>query len=79
MLWIRNWYENIDYNWLGDRIIVHGHTPISKIFIKSMFEDLKKNQYLDIDAGCVFQRHGYGDLCAVDLTNQKLYFEKNLV
>ena len=29
MMWIRNWYQWIDYNWLGNRTILHGHTPIS--------------------------------------------------
>ena len=30
MLWQRNWYDDINYDWLGERIIVHGHTPVSK-------------------------------------------------
>ena len=27
MLWIRKWYDAINYKWLKDRIIIHGHTP----------------------------------------------------
>ena len=31
MIWIRGWYGNIDRDWLGDRIIIHGHTPTKLI------------------------------------------------
>jgi len=75
MLWIRNWYSDINYDWLKDRIIVHGHTPTSKSEIELMLDKLEYMQYLDIDAGCVFEYRGLGNLCAVDLTNRKLYFK----
>ncbi|MEM1122431.1 MAG: metallophosphoesterase family protein [Bacteroidota bacterium] len=75
MLWIRNWYDDINYNWLGNRTIVHGHTPIKKRELKKQFLDMPQTQYLDIDAGCVFSFRGLGHLCAVDLTNRQLYFQ----
>jgi serine/threonine protein phosphatase 1 len=28
LLWIRNWYDQINYEWLEDRTIIHGHTPM---------------------------------------------------
>ncbi len=76
MLWIRNWYDNINYDWLKNRIIVHGHTPTSKPEIELMLDKLEYLQYLDIDAGCIFNYQGFGNLCAVDLTNRKLYFKQ---
>ena len=80
MLWIRHWYAGIRYKWLGDRIIVHGHTPIQRQKIEIMLEHLDQQRYLDIDAGCVFWnfpvREDYGHLCAFDMTNRRLVFQK---
>ena len=81
MLWIRNWYEDFEdnraANWLGDRIIVHGHTPIPKEVTVSMFRKLGRKPVLNIDNGCVFaeKRPELGALCAYDMTNHQLYWE----
>ncbi len=75
MLWVRNWYNSIDYAWLGDRYLVHGHTPMPKNNIRQMFGQFAAIRVLDIDAGCVFDLPGYGHLCACDLSNRLLYFE----
>ncbi len=77
MLWIRNWYDQINRDWLGDRIIVHGHTPITRNQIESQFDILDTVPALDIDCGCVYPSPGMHELCAFDLTNHRLYFEKN--
>ncbi len=80
MLWIRHWHDGIRYKWLGDRIIVHGHTPTRRSEIETMLHHLEKQRYLDIDAGCVFWnfplREGYGHLCAFDMTNRELVFQE---
>ena len=80
MIWQREWYQRINYDWLEDRIIVHGHTPMSSFKIEKSFEIINENQYLDIDSGCVFKNRilGGGQLCAFDMTNMKLIFQKNL-
>jgi len=80
MLWIRYWYEDIDARWLGDRIIVHGHTPISKERIEQQFRDLNQMPALDIDGGCVYagRRPEMGYLCAFDLGERVLHFQKNV-
>jgi serine/threonine protein phosphatase 1 len=75
MLWIRNWYIDIDLEWLGPRFIVHGHTPVIQTDIQALFSRFDEMRALNIDAGCVFQRTGLGQLCAVDLSNRLLYFE----
>lgn len=78
MLWQRNWYNNIDYEWLGNRMIVHGHTPIFTKFIKAQLSQLSSKQYLDIDNGCCYSKLGFNKLTAFDMTNQKIYFQANI-
>lgn len=76
MLWIRPWDMNVNKAWLGKRILVHGHTPTRRSEIEAELANLEEDQILCIDNGC-FQkgRDGYGNLCAFDATNRKLYFE----
>ncbi|MBK8444097.1 MAG: serine/threonine protein phosphatase [Sphingobacteriales bacterium] len=79
MLWIRKWYRTLDRGFLGKKSIVHGHTPITKDEIKTMLAQQKELPVLDIDCGCyAYWRKGMGRLCAFDLTNKKLYFQKNI-
>ena len=82
MCWLRHWQPAIRYEWLQERIIVHGHTPIERDIIENQFVNLQAAQHLDIDAGCVYAdpRHwrseGLGNLCAFDMTNQRLFFQE---
>ncbi|MFK7970001.1 MAG: metallophosphoesterase family protein [Bacteroidia bacterium] len=80
ILWSRNWYPDLDYDWLGDRYIIHGHTPIPEHEIKTLFDAFEQDRVMNIDAGCVYKnpaRH-LGKLCAFDLTNRELYFQHNI-
>ena len=80
-LWQRHWYHEIDYKALGDRIIVHGHTPIKQKTIQQHLAHLDTKQYLDIDNGSCYIKHsdkGLAQLCAFDMTNRQLYFQKNI-
>jgi len=79
LLWIRNWYEQIDYQWLGQRYIVHGHQRITVASVLAMFTQLDQLRVIDIDSGCFdVATPGAGHLCAFDLTHQQLYFEPNI-
>lgn len=80
MLWRRNWYDEIDREWLRGRIIVHGHTPIGKAAIEQQLENLSDLPVVNIDGGCVFanRRPNLGDLCAFELTERTLHFQKNI-
>ncbi|MFN7115670.1 MAG: metallophosphoesterase family protein [Saprospiraceae bacterium] len=80
MLWIRDWYPDLNRHWLGERIIVHGHTPMPKVDIENQFTHLEKFPVLNIDGGCVHKgkRRGVGYLVAFDLTNRELYFQENM-
>jgi len=75
MIWIREWYHTIDRAWLGNRIIVHGHTPTSKSTIELNLKNLEKTPVIDIDAGCVFNHKKYGHLCALNLDELTFSFQ----
>ena len=78
MMWIRRWYDQIDRDWLGKRIIVHGHTPIEKMTVEDFLKTFDHLPVIDIDSGCFYENAGYGNLCAFNLDNQKLIFQPNL-
>ena len=81
MMWVRDWYADVNRAWLGDRIIVHGHTPQTMEETEIQLRDLWYLPYLNIDCGACFKRKihkGMGLLCAFDLTNQELFFQKNV-
>lgn len=78
MLWARSWEQDINYPWLGNRVILYGHTPQKKQKITKDYSHFPTNQYLGIDAGCVFyDEPGYGHLCAFDFSTWELFFCKN--
>ena len=78
MLWIRNWYHKIDEDWLGNRKIIHGHTPTIRPQIQKQLEHINQHTVLDIDCGCVYDRAGLGYLIAFNLDEKKLHFCPNV-
>jgi serine/threonine protein phosphatase 1 len=76
MLWIRHWYPSLNREWLKNRIIIHGHTPLPKTEIEQMHHQLDDFPVLDIDGGCTFVERNYGWLCALELGTKDLYFER---
>ncbi len=79
LIWIRDWYNDLNREWLEDRLIVHGHTPISVEAVKTMFKRHAELPVQDIDSGAVFYTSNiYGKLCAFDLTNRALVFQPNV-
>lgn len=78
MLWARRWYTASRKKWLGNRIVVHGHTPIERSAIERGLQNLDFVPVLDIDGGCVFVEARYRKLCAFDLDEQKLYFHERI-
>ncbi len=73
MLWTRD--MKIDMQKLGDRVILHGHTPKPLDFILS-----QSNQgAINIDGGCVYKdRKGFGHLIAYELTEDKFLYARNM-
>lgn len=79
MLWIRGCEKNASFEWLEGRVIVHGHTPVSKPKIEKQLENLATVPVLDIDGGCVYTDHPeLGYLCALNLDARALSFVKRL-
>lgn len=76
LMWMRHWYDDLDKAWLGDRIIVHGHTPTKIDAIRSSINHLNKLPIIGIDNGCVYKsKPGMGQLCALELGTHELYFQ----
>lgn len=74
---IRNWRPLVNKEWLGERIIVHGHIRRHQALIRLDME--KRGPVIDIDNGCFATKQaGQGSLCAVDLSNWNIWFEKNV-
>jgi serine/threonine protein phosphatase 1 len=73
MLWTRD--MKIDKQKLGNRLIVHGHTPLPLDSI------LSQNQQgaVNIDGGCVYHKaKGYGYLVAYNLTEGTFHYARNV-
>jgi len=83
LLWLRQWYAGINYTWLGDRIILHGHTPLAFSEIHAQHAALEQQRYLNLDNGCVYalrrpRPSGLGNLAALHLETKKLFWQKCL-
>ncbi len=78
MLWIRNWYERIKKDWLGDRIIVHGHTPTPAFDVYENLQQIAERSTMIIDGGAVYDIPSLGYLFAFDLEKKQLYAQKNI-
>ena len=75
---IRYWYEAINYKWLGDRIIVHGHTFIDKDKINEMRDNAKTKKVINIDCACAYNIFDKSFLCALNLDDLSLTFQPNI-
>lgn len=74
MLWIRNTFVLSDK--IGNRTMVHGHTPVTVDQIKEAIENNSKD--IDLDAGCVYTgTEGLGNLCALELNSMRLEVQRN--
>ena len=72
MMWIRGF--TVDKKKLGDRIIVHGHTPLPWDVIQKQ----QGENVIGIDAGCVYPNlTGFGHLVAFNLTTGEFFAVDN--
>lgn len=78
LLVARGWYDEINYEWLGDRIIIHGHTPVPQKQLEEMVDNQLTNQYIDLDNGCVFDNPGFRHLVCLNLKDMSLTYQKNI-
>ncbi len=78
MLNARYYYQRINRDWLGDRYIVHGHTPMTKTAVLGQLTDKRRVfPVFGIDAGCFHTRPDMGHLCAFDLDKRIFSFVEN--
>jgi len=64
---------------IGNKIIIHGHTPLPWKTIKSKIDDRVKALEYNLDAGCVYPEYkDYGRLMALDLDNWEVFSQKNI-
>ena len=78
MIWIRDWYAKINYEWLGNRVILHGHTPQTVEETKNQLINLERDRLLNLDCGCVFNKSLYNSLVCFELKSKQLYVQKNI-
>ncbi|MFY9153676.1 MAG: metallophosphoesterase family protein [Prolixibacteraceae bacterium] len=70
MLWSRS--EKYSNPVFKDKIIIHGHTPITENLCKRTVQ--QNNQVINIDTGCVYSGlPGYGKLTAIELYSGELF------
>jgi serine/threonine protein phosphatase 1 len=75
MLWIRNTYVSPEK--IGNRTLVHGHTPTVLDKIKESIDKGAKD--IDLDGGCVYAgTEGLGNLCALELNTMRLEVQPNI-
>jgi serine/threonine protein phosphatase 1 len=71
ILWERNPQELLNEEWLGNRRIIHGHTPLSKDTIKAQIN----SKILGIDNGTYLKKKdGFGSLSILELNSMEINF-----
>jgi serine/threonine protein phosphatase 1 len=72
LIWERDPYDFLNEDWLGNRIVIHGHTPKSKeVILKSVKE---KHKIIGIDNGASYAHPDLGSLCILQTDNMKVSF-----
>ncbi|RNI32370.1 serine/threonine protein phosphatase [Rufibacter immobilis] len=62
---------------LGERLLLHGHVPVTASTIRKATN--KKKAAINLDAGCTYYRNEeFGQLCAFHLDEVALFFLKNI-
>ena len=77
LLWLREWEKLFNQEWLRNRRVIHGHTPMSNRDIISQFEN--NEQIICIDNGSYMKnKEVYGAICVLKLDDLSLHFEKRI-
>jgi serine/threonine protein phosphatase 1 len=70
MIWTRR--EEYTNPLFKDKIIIHGHSPVTEILCRQSI--LENRQVINIDTGCVYSDEvGYGRLSAIELYSMELF------
>jgi serine/threonine protein phosphatase 1 len=78
MAWARNWYdeEAFQMRFPGGKVVIHGHTPISREEIERLVDS--NSPYFNLDGGCVYcgRRPGMGWLVGLHVETRRLFFQE---
>jgi serine/threonine protein phosphatase 1 len=75
MIWGRKYSYNAGF--LEDRILIHGHTPVSYSDIRKSVDD-RRSKVINLDGGCVYKNNrSLGNLLALELDSWNLFCVKN--
>ncbi|MGB3545504.1 MAG: metallophosphoesterase family protein [Saprospiraceae bacterium] len=74
LLYLRDWDQHLDRDWLAGRTVLHGHTPVPADEIKKKVKDLEWHPVLGLDAGCSHTTPGMGELCAFNMDTREVTF-----
>jgi len=73
MLWSRPFTIQINYKFLGNQYVIHGHTPQSKNDTLIQLKNIETTRMVNIDNGCVFKDFSdLGRLTALQIGINKL-------
>jgi serine/threonine protein phosphatase 1 len=76
MVWCRDCHNDLALS--GNRVIVHGHTPLPLEIINQMTSSKEATQ-INVDAGCVYRGYaGLGNLLALDIDHLHIYHTINI-
>ena len=77
LLWLRDWEKVYNQKWLGNKIVIHGHTPITR---ENILKNIKsKKQVIGIDNGSYMKgTYRYGSICVLKLDDLSVHFEKRI-
>lgn len=75
MMWIRDY--KVDLEKTQEKIIVHGHTPVSRELIESCIYD-KREGFIPLDNGIYLSESGKGKLVAHCINSGKTIFQPNI-
>ncbi|MET3012860.1 metallophosphoesterase family protein [Flavobacterium psychrophilum] len=79
MRWIIDWYKDIDYSWLKNKYIIHGHKIIEQNEIEKMLLNIETTKILNIDNGCFMKDElNFGNLNCLNLSRMEIVSQKNI-
>ena len=74
MLWLRDWEGTVNHEWLGDRVLVYGHTPRTVDEVREEVSRMGDRQIVCLDSGCAMTYDGMGQLAALNLDTREVVF-----
>ena len=79
LMWMRDWYASVDYDWLGERYLLHGHVPVVERELWEQYDYLERGRILCLDGGTPNAHlEGFGYMSAFHLYDWTLLTQESL-